>query len=443
MTRLAAEAHGVTAPAQNQQRGRLALATVLLVLWAVGYTWGTWRYFTSVAPGGNDFLARYTAFGAYLHAGINPYSAAATDITNQAIYGRPARVGEDENRLTYPFYSILLYGPFVAIRDYSVSRAIHMTLLQVALFLGVWMTLEVLRWRPKPWLLVALLAWSLLNYPEARGVILGQFAIFGFLSLAGTLYFLSQGRDGAAGALLVLSTVKPTLVFLVIPFLLLWALARRRWRFVGGFLGVLAVLTLGSLLALPTWVGDLLENIRAYPTYTVGESPVWLLTHVAAPDLGTVGELVITGILVALMLWSWWRAIRPGQSGDAAFHWSLGITLLVSNLIVSRSATTNYVLMLVPTLWVFASLDRHGRTGRLLIAAVLLVSFAGQWWLHFATVVGTQEQPVMFLPWPLTLGVVLLAGAAWLWGETRRAGWWPLSASAAARTPAPDSGWPP
>jgi len=90
----------------RQNWRRLALAGALLALWAVGYTWGTWRYFTSVAPGGNDFLARYTAFGAYLRAGINPYSAAATDITNQVVYGRPARPGEDENRLTYPFYAI-------------------------------------------------------------------------------------------------------------------------------------------------------------------------------------------------------------------------------------------------------------------------------------------------------------------------------------------------
>jgi Glycosyltransferase family 87 len=426
----------------NQGNKRLAVAGALLAIWAVGYTWGTWRYFTSVAPGGNDFLARYTAFGAYLHDDINPYSAQATDITNQVIYGRSARPGEDENRLTYPFYSILLYGPFVAIRDYSVSRAIHMTLLQVALFLGMWLTLEVLRWRPRPWLLVALMAWSLLNYSEARDVILGQFALFGFLSLAGTLYLLARGRDAAAGALFVLSTIKPTLVFLVIPFLLVWALSRRRWRFIGGFLALLVVLTLGGLLLLPSWIGDLLNNILAYPNYTVGQNPIWLLTHVAVPSLGQAGEWIISAALVAVMLWSWWRATRPGQTGDAVFHWALGITLVVSNLIVSRSATTNYVLLLVPTLWVFAGLDRHGRPGRVLIAAILLVSFVGLWWLHFATVVVNQEQPVMFLPWPLALGGVLLLCAPWLWRETRRAGWWPLSAPLPALAPAPEGSRP-
>jgi hypothetical protein len=192
-------------------------------------------------------------------------------------------------------------------------------------------------------------------------------------------------------------------------------------------------LTLGSLLVLPTWIADLLNNIRAYSSYTVGQSPVWLLTHVAAPGLGTIGEWAIVGALIGLMLWSWWLALRPGHAGDGAFQWTLGLTLVVSNLIVWRSATTNYVLLLLPTLWVFAALDRHGQRGRLLMAAVMLVSFVGLWWLHYATVVGNQEQPVMFLPWPLALGIVLLVGASWLRGETRRAGWWPLGTSLTER----------
>src|SRR5260221_1230764 len=171
----------MTEKSRSLRGRRVGLAVAILIVWAVGYTWGTWRYFTRPVPGGNDFLAHYSAWQAYLQQGINPYSDAAALYTQQAIYGRPARPGEDQNRLNYPFYSILLHGPFVLINDFSLARAIYMTLLQIALFVGVWMTLEVLSWRPRPWLLVALMAWSLLNYPEARGVILGQFAIVGFL----------------------------------------------------------------------------------------------------------------------------------------------------------------------------------------------------------------------------------------------------------------------
>jgi len=387
------------------------MGLILLLLLAGCYTWATWRAFTQRVPGGNDFLAHYTAWEAYLKHGLSPYSDEAALHTQLAIYGRPALPGEDQNRLTYPFYSIILHGPFVAI-DYPLARAIYMTLLQAALFAGVIMTLDLVHWRPPTWLLTVILAWSLLYYPQARGVILGQFAIFGFLSLAGTLFLLRRNRDSSAGALLVLSTVKPTLVFLVTPFLLIWAVTRRRWRFVGGFLGTLAVLTLGSLVALPSWIGELWHRITRYGQYTIGQSPVWLLTHVAVPSLGLSGETVIAALLVAGMLAAWWLAIRPG--GDVEFHWALGVTLVVSNLIVPRSATTNYVLMLLPVLWVFAALDRSPEWGRSLLLTVMLISLIGPWWLHFVTVHGNAEHPIMFIPPPLILGLVLAFGRKWL-----------------------------
>jgi hypothetical protein len=110
---------------------------------------------------------------------------------------------------------------------------------------------------------------------------------------------------------------------------------------------------------------------------------------------------------------------------------------VISNLIVPRSATTNYVLMLVPTLWVFSALDRHGRWGRLTIVFALLAMLVGQWWLQLATVVGNQEQPALYWPWPLALGLVLWAGGAWLQRETLAAHQWPAARIQAAVTTSP------
>lgn len=393
------------------------LAIGLLLLVAVGYTWATWYFFTRPIPGGNDFLTHYGAWEAYLKDGVSPYSEEAALHTQRAIYGRAAMPGEDQNRMVYPFYSILVHGPFVYI-DYAVARAIYMTLLQAALFGGMILSLDLVRWRPPAWLLAVLLVWSLLFYPAARGVILGQFAIFGFFSLAAALYLLKQGRDGWAGVVFVLATGKPTLIFLVAPFLLLWAVFRGRWRFVAGFVGTLAVLSAASLLLSPTWISDWIYRITRYSEYTVGQSPVWLLTHVALPVLGGWGEALIAGLLLAWMGWAWWRAFR--REGQEEFYWALGVTLAVSNLIVSRSATTNYVLMLVPLTWVLAALARSFSWGRAALLATLLVSFVGLWWLHFATVTGNQEQPVLFIPFPLALALVLLAGRRWLASDAAR-----------------------
>jgi hypothetical protein len=274
------------------------------------------------------------------------------------------------------------------------------------------MILDLVRWHPPTWLRGIILAWSLLYYPTARGVILGQFAIFGFLSLAGTLFLLRRQRDVSAGALLVLSTVKPTLVFLAIPFLLAWGTVRRRWRFVAGFLGTLITLTLGSLIALPTWIGEWIYRIGRYDEYTVGQSPVRLLTHVTIPSLGWKGETVILVLLVGGMLVAWWLAVRP--EGDVEFYWTLGVTLVVSNLIVPRSATPNYVLLFVPILWMFAALDRGSRWKRFALFACMLISLVGLWWLHAITVQGNAEHPIMFIPPLLIPGIALVLGRRWL-----------------------------
>jgi hypothetical protein len=77
---------------------------------------------------------------------------------------------------------------------------------------------------------------------------------------------------------------------------------------------------------------------------------------------GRTGEIVLAARLLPGMILSWRRAIRP--EGKKEFYWALGATLVVSNLIVPRSAATNGVLMLIPILWVFAALDRRGRWGR-------------------------------------------------------------------------------
>lgn len=399
-------------------RRRNLLVVILLLLFAAGlYTWATWRYFTEPVRGGNDFIAHLTAWEAFFKHGYSPYSDEAALYTQQVIYGRPAQEGEDQNRMTYPFYSILIHGPF-AFMDYELARAIYMTLLQAALFTGVFLMLDVLRWRPRGWMLGLLLAWSLLFYPEARGVILGQFAIFGFFSLAAVLYFQARRKDALAGALLTISTIKPTLVFLVIPFFLLWGLVHKRWAFLAGFLGVMAVLLVGSFLALPTWLSEWLLRIRTYSDYTVGQSPVWLLTHQALPFLGAVGEIVLSLLLATGMLFAWRLALRPG--GRPWFHWALGVTLVVSSLIVPRSATTNYVLMLVTALWIFAALERTPGWGRPVLLVTWLVSLVGLWWLHFATVIGNQEQPVMFIPAPLVLGLVLILGYKWLMRDAVR-----------------------
>jgi hypothetical protein len=378
----------------------IGIALILVVL--VAYTWATWNFFTSRFPGGNDLATHYGAWEAYLKYGLNPYSDAAVLHTQKLIYGRPALPTEDQNRMVYPFYSILVHGPFVWF-DYPLARAIYMTMLQVAIFIGVLITLNLVGWRPPPWLFAVVFAWSLLDYHQARGIIIGQFAILAFFALAGTLHLLRKREDAAAGALLVLTTVKPTLVVFLIPFFLVWGIARTRRHFVAGFLATIVGLTLVSLLLQPTWIGDWVSRVTGYTEYTLNQGPVYLLTHEAVPALGTVGEVIISALLALAMLWTWWRVTRA--DGEREFYWALGFTLIVTNLMAPRVATTNYVLMLVPTLWLFAAMERRFKWVRIATVAIIAIALIGLWYLHIVTVRGDFEHPIMYVPWPVLLGL--------------------------------------
>ncbi len=399
-------------------RLRLGLL-VSLLLFGVVYTWGIYAYFTSRDTGGNDFFSRYVAWRAFILEGRNPYSDEVTHEIQLQIEGRLARPGEDENALIYPWYAVLVQWPFVFL-PWPWARAVYMVLCQLFIVVGLALTARLLRWRLSPPLLACTAVWAILLYPEARGVLLGQIVVTQYLFGVLALWLLHQNRPLGAGICLALTTVRPTAIFLFVPFLLLYALVRRRRRLVWGFGLALAALVFAGFLFLPNWFGDWLYRVSRYPQYTVGQSPVWLLAH-QATTLGDAGEWLLTLLCLALMGVAWWHVLR--QKDDAAFHWGLGVTWVVSDLVAYRSATTNYIFLLFPTYLIFAALVRTWpRLGSWVVVVVQVIGLVGLWWLFAVTVQGDQEQAIMYLPQPIIIGLVLLVGRQWLITDNRRAG---------------------
>ena len=98
------------------------------------------------------------------------------------------------------------------------------------------------------------------------------------------------------------------MVFAIL-FLLLWACVRRRFKFVWSFGLTLTAFLLAGFVFLPTWLGDWFYRAFRYPNYTVGQPPVWLLTH-EWTHLGDGWELLLS-------LWPWRTAV-PSPSSFAS-----------------------------------------------------------------------------------------------------------------------------
>jgi hypothetical protein len=401
---------------QTKARNRawtVGLALALVSLFALG-VYVTDSAFTSQNPGANDFYSRWVGGCALLREGMNPYSETVTLRIQEGMYGRPALPDEDQVAFAYPLYSLIFFFPLCFIDNYALVQAIWFWLLLGVLVAATVLWMRVIRWRSQTWLWALTLLWVVLMYHSFRALILGQFAVFVLLALVVALWALKHGHDGWAGLFLALSTVKPQMIYLAIPWILLWAAGQRRWRLWAGFGVALASLILGSMLLLPSWIHDFLQQVIAYPSYTVYGSLTWMIVQNWL-KLGHAAEAAVSAVLVLLLLLLAWRLWRGGWE---QMLWTLGLILLLTNFFTPRIATTNYLLLVPWALWGFHWLQaRQGRKGTWVVVIAQIVSLVGLWALFLATVEGDFEQAPAYFPFPALLVLLL----AWLWRQLPRA----------------------
>lgn len=361
-------------------------------------------------PGGNDFIPRWLGTRLFLIEGQSPYSEQTTIEIQKFIFGRPARADEDQSLFVYPFYSILLFGPFSVVKDFATARALWMTFLELSLLVIVGLSLNLIRWRLSPLMLGGVFLFSTLWYHTVRPIINGNPAVIVGLLIVLAFITLRVEQDALAGFFLAFATIKPQMVVLLIPFVLLWAISHRRWTLISSTLASLAILAIVGYFFDPTWIVENLRQVVAYPEYTLPGSPGAIFAD-WLPGVGSQMGWALTVFMAGILAWEWRAAWHQDFQW---FLWTACLTLTATNLIGIRTATANYVALLPAVLLVFKVWDeRWGQLGRWLVTISAIVLFAGLWWLFLATVhPGAQpiQNPIMFFPLP----IFLLIGLYWV-----------------------------
>jgi hypothetical protein len=379
----------------------LSLVIISLVLAAgIGLTIFNYR-FVEQNPGGNDFLARWMGARYWLKEGISPYDPQVSLATQQMIYGHPADAaqGEDLNHFVYPLYSMLFFAPF-GLMEFPLARALWMTGLEISTILLVFVSLQLTGWRTSAFKTVILVLFAVLWYHGIRTLILGQFAGVNALLIGLALLLIQQKQDVPAGILLALSTSKPQMAVLLVPFTLLWAFSTGRRGIISGLLITFGVLMLASFALIPNWFIAMIRQITEYPSYTTYtniDSPLSFLADLM-PGIRTTLNGVLH-VLAALYLLSEW--VLAWGKDQRHFLWTAAMTMVVTNLIAYRTATTNY-MMLLPVLFLIFRVWEYRWKG-LGVGAVwftMIVFLVGLWALFLTTVQGNQEAPIMFIPLP-------------------------------------------
>ena len=385
---------------------RIGLGVGGLILFLTLTTLGFYSVFTNRYPGANDFYARWRPARAWLFEGRSPYTDSVTLDTQLGMYGRPAKPEEDKGLFSYPMFSMIFFAPFALFDSYAWASAAWLSVLFGSLVGLVAVSLNWAGWRPPVWLFALTMIFSILWYHAVRTLLLGQFAALEALILAAALLAAGAEKDEWAGVLLALAMTKIQMAFLMIPGLLLWSVSLKRWKLGAWFASALAVLLALSFMLLPTWVAEWRAQLGTYVDNTFIVSPISVIAQYLLPGNAFWLEWAVSGCLGLYLLWEWWQA--RGQTGRQ-FAWVAALTLVVTNLIALRTATTNYVMMTPALFLLFRFMhERWGWRGLLAIAFAEFTLFFGIWILFLVTVTGNVEQPPTYLPLPILLFVGLL-----------------------------------
>jgi hypothetical protein len=410
---LPSQAQGNKEPDRNKkmnlitQRRSLifALVIVFLVIFAFNLVF-THNSFTARFPGGNDSIPRYVAVRAWLFEGLNPYSEEVTARSQRMIYGRLAKPDEDRQRFAYPFYVIFFYIPF-AFFTWDWAQAAGIVTLEFALVLQAILSMRLYKWSPPRLLLAFTLLWSVTWYHAARTIILFQFAGIAALLIVLGLWAVKEKHDVLGGIALTLASAKPQMLFLLLPLIGIWSLFNKRWRLALSMSITMFFLFGASFLFCPTWVSDMQTQLADYTQYTHIGSPLNIITKMAFPSFGTYMEWGLIGIFLAWLLWEWWQVRFDRES--KYLDWVIALTLIITNMIVTRTATTNYIMMLPALFFIFKTgVDRFGGKANFWILTSQLILAIGVWILFALTVQGSEEQWPVYLPLPLGLLAAML-----------------------------------
>jgi hypothetical protein len=317
---------------------------------------------------------------------------------------------EHELRVAYPLYSVILFAPFSLISDYQVSRAIWMTVLELGLVAMTFLSFELMDWKPPLWVQGIFLLFSMIWYHAVRGVVNGNAVILIALALTSILLLMKNERDKASGILLAFTTIKPHLVILVIPLILIWSVYHKRWQVLFWFGGTLVGLVLTGMILLPDWISQNLWEILKYPAY----NPAGTLAAVLGewmPGISTQLKWSIGIGLGLILMYEVWRA-RNG--GFAHLVWASIFTLTIAQWIGIQTDPGNFILLFPALVLILSEFNQKwSEQGGLITVVILSVLFVSLWVLFIATI-ERSYQPVqgsaMFIPFP----AFCLIGLYWI-----------------------------
>lgn len=319
----------------------MAVALVVIAAVAVSALLFVFALTVIIPAWGNafDFYPNWAGSRAVL-SGQSPYTREMTDSIQIAMYGYIRGAQEDQNSFAHPAYSAFLMLP-VALLDAPLATALWMTFQLLAVGFSILLWLDLLQWRPRPLVFGLVLLGCLVALRHPVNVyLLGQFPGSVLLGFSAAIWLLSRGRDTAAGIVLVMCAVPPTVGGTMALALAGGLLLVGRWKPLAALLGVLALLTGITFLLLGFWIPDWLGMLNQYTQYA---HPVWPPSTLQLPLFQLLFAATVLGIMLASLI-QFTRARGQKHLLDFA------LTVLLGGLLLLPTTGSYYLVLIIPAL---------------------------------------------------------------------------------------------
>jgi uncharacterized membrane-anchored protein YitT (DUF2179 family) len=334
-------------------------------------------------PGGLDFLAHWQGSRAFILDGTNPYSDQAAALIESGT--RELTLDSTNNyRFVSPLFSLLFLAPVAVIGEFTIARAVWMTLLEGMVLLSAYLMAGWLVRKRTGWITLFVILVLLFNLATVTALLDGSMAIIGFSAIILTIHFILKKQDELAGLMLAFSLVKPDLVLPILLVLFVWLLIKKRFTVLTWFLGTFGLLLGFSLVLNPAWLKDYFATVIEYSMRNPVRVEEW------QPTALEIRLVLVKNLAIVLLLIVEW--FRVNGSGEKRLIWITGLLFAVVPWL-GRSILLENTIFIYPALLIglgYLGGIRGNRSSPGILGIALLLSVSG-WLLSGNLIPGIAE----------------------------------------------------
>ncbi|HEX2916830.1 MAG TPA: glycosyltransferase family 87 protein [Chloroflexia bacterium] len=343
----------------------LAIAGVFLALSFGLLVWVDLAYLMPIkkldVPNLDNDLSLFWAGSRTIWQGGNPYNYAPNGLFRQIA----AEAGGPIDTFVNPLYLTLIFMPLAAF-PLKVASLLWLILSQIILGISLTFILKATGEKLSPGVFLRALGLSLLWRYCFEVMILNNISLLMLFAIVASFHWSRTGKPFLAGAVASLLLLKPQIIFLILPLLLVMPTSEdgskfsssgwlnqctyRRWF---GFIAAALVLALYSFVIMPDWISRWLQaaSERVDPRFNSEMTSVRSLVALVITDDKLIplvyGAVAVLGS--AALIGLWWV-----NRNNARYFPFLLSTFIAGNLLVAPyTRSYDFSLLLFPLIYLY------------------------------------------------------------------------------------------